>query len=218
MWLFQAVLNCGTWENNASVIQSGLDKGRIAWGGKALRFTPRGGSFDLKNSYCFGFVIRVPENMRNRPFTVKFIYESGNPVVWNVRTPAHIGWRGVNTKILADRRPYIRPEKLKAVEFEAGTADFRAFLDDIRFVPSGLDFQFEDAWVPPVTNGCFFPEYTLEQQRKETLEDPEYNDGTPTLLLVCEEGEEEYDVSRMHTDRVFIQSFSRPEELCCIPE
>ena len=166
--------NCGTWENNASVIQSGLDKGRIAWDGKALRFTPRGGSFDLKNSYCFGFAIRVPENMSNRPFTVKFIYEEGKPAVWNVRTPSHIGWRGANVKILADRRPNIRPEKLKAVEFTAGTADFQAFLDDIRFVPNGLNFQFEDAWVPPVTNGCFFPEYTLEQQRTETSNDPKF--------------------------------------------
>ena len=168
--------NCGTWENNASVIREGVDAGRIAWDGKALRFTPRGGSFDLKNIYCFGFGMQVPENMRNRPFTVKFIYESGNPVVWNVRTPSHIGWRGVNTKILADRWPYIRPEKLKAVEFEAGTADFQAVLDDLRFVPKGLDFQFEDAWVPPVTGGCFFPEYTLEQQRTETLNDPKFKE------------------------------------------
>lgn len=48
---------------------------------------------------------------------------------------------------------------------------------------------------------------------QETMEDPEYNDGTPTLLLVCEEGEEEYNVSRMNTDRVFIQTFDRPEQL-----
>ena len=48
---------------------------------------------------------------------------------------------------------------------------------------------------------------------QETLEDPNYNDGTPTLLLVCEEGEVEYDISRMNTDRVCIQTIDSPAEL-----
>ena len=39
--------NCGTWKSNASIIQSGVDSGRIAWDGKTLRFTPRGGGFEL---------------------------------------------------------------------------------------------------------------------------------------------------------------------------
>ena len=166
--------NCGTWKSNASVIQSGPDKGRIVWDGKPLKFTPREGTFDLKNIYCFGFAIRVPENMKNRPVTVKFIYDEGKPALWNVRTPNHTGWRGTNAKILANRWPRIRPGKVRAVEFSAADPSFEAILDDIRFVPNGLDFQFEEAWVQPVTNGCFFPEYTLEQQRKETLEDPEF--------------------------------------------
>ena len=34
--------NCGTWKNNASVIRSGLDSGRIEWNGKILKFTPQG--------------------------------------------------------------------------------------------------------------------------------------------------------------------------------
>ena len=166
--------NCGTWKSNAQVIQSGLDSGRITWDGKPLKFTPRGGTFDLKGIYCFGFGIRVPENMRNRPFTVKFIYDEGQPVLWNVRTPAHTGWRGINAKILANRWPKIRPGKIKAVEFSCNVPGFQAVLDDIRFVPDGVDYQFEEAWVQPVTRGCFFPEYTLEQQRTETLNDPEF--------------------------------------------
>lgn len=48
---------------------------------------------------------------------------------------------------------------------------------------------------------------------RETLEDPSYNDGTPTLVLLCEEGEEELDVSRMPSDRVFIQTIDEPEDL-----
>ena len=166
--------NCGTWKNHASVIRSGLDSGRIGWDGKMLKFTPRGGSYDLKNIYCFGFAIRVPENMMKQPFTVKFIYEEGKPVIWNLRTPPHTGWRGVNAKILAGQWPHIRRGKIKAVEFSAEVPGFQAVLDDIRFVPEGLDFQFEEAWVQPVTNGCFFPEYTLEQQRTETLNAPEF--------------------------------------------
>ena len=166
--------NCGTWKNKAPVIGSGLDSGRIEWNGKILKFTPQGGSFDLKNIYCFGFAIRVPENMMKQPVTVKFIYEEGNPVIWNLRTPPHTGWRGVNAKILAGQWPHIRQGKIKAVEFSAEVPGFQALLDDIRFVPEGLDFQFEEAWVQPVTGGCFFPEYTLEQQRTETLNDPEF--------------------------------------------
>ena len=183
--------NCGTWKSNASIIQSGVDSGRIAWDGKTLRFTPRGGGvelkkllrfdftpresvFDLKNIYCFGFSIRVPENMRTQPFTVKFIYAEGKPVIWNRHTPAHTGWQGANARVLPGKGLRIRPEKLKAVEFSSEVPGFKAFLDDIRFVPKGLDFLFEEAWVSPVTNGCFFPEYTLEQQRKETLDDPDF--------------------------------------------
>ena len=48
---------------------------------------------------------------------------------------------------------------------------------------------------------------------QETLEDPSYNDGTPTLVLLCEEGEEELDVSKMASDRVFIQTIEDPEDL-----
>ncbi|MBQ8894579.1 MAG: GTPase [Clostridia bacterium] len=47
---------------------------------------------------------------------------------------------------------------------------------------------------------------------RETLEDPRYNDGTPTLLLICEEGEEEYDTSKM-PHPVAIQTVEEPEEL-----
>ena len=33
---------------------------------------------------------------------------------------------------------------------------------------------------------------------QETLEDPRFNSGEKTLLLVCEEGEEEYEFIRYH--------------------
>ena len=166
--------NCGTWQGNASVIQSGLDKARIAWDGKALRFVPRGGTFDLKDICYFGFAIRVPEKMKDKPFTVTFVYDEGKPVVWNLRTPPHTGWRSACAKLSGKDWPYIRKARLKAVEFTAKAPDFQAFLDDIRFVPDGLDFKLHDEWVPPVTDGCFFPEYTLEQQRQETLNDPDF--------------------------------------------
>jgi hypothetical protein len=48
---------------------------------------------------------------------------------------------------------------------------------------------------------------------QETLEDPSYNDGTSTLVLLCEEGEEELDVSKMASDRVFIQVVEDPDDL-----
>lgn len=49
---------------------------------------------------------------------------------------------------------------------------------------------------------------------QETLENKDYNDGTPTLVIVCEEGEVEYDLDRMpHSDRISIQTVDSPEEL-----
>ena len=109
--------NCGTWKSGSAVIREGVDTGRIARDGKLLRFTPRGGSFDLKDIYCFGFAMRVPKDMTDQPVTVKFIYDEGKPVIWNIQTPSHTGWRGFNAKIQAGRWPRIRPEKITAVEF-----------------------------------------------------------------------------------------------------
>ncbi len=48
---------------------------------------------------------------------------------------------------------------------------------------------------------------------QETLEDPSYNDGTATLLLVCEEGEIEYQPDRFASKRVVIQNIEDAEEL-----
>ena len=48
---------------------------------------------------------------------------------------------------------------------------------------------------------------------QETLEDRRFNKGERTLLLVCEEGEEEYDPSRFSGKNVFIHVFDDPEEL-----
>ena len=40
---------------------------------------------------------------------------------------------------------------------------------------------------------------------QETLEDPRFNAGERTLLLVCEEGEEEYDLSRYPHKNVYLE-------------
>ncbi len=48
---------------------------------------------------------------------------------------------------------------------------------------------------------------------QETLEDEGFNKGEKILLLVCEEGEEEYDVSRMPYKNVFIEVLEDKDEL-----
>ena len=40
---------------------------------------------------------------------------------------------------------------------------------------------------------------------QETLEDPRFNDGERTLLLICEEGEEEYDFSTYPKQNVYLE-------------
>jgi hypothetical protein len=76
--------NCGAWNHNGTVIRSGSDAGRIVWNGKVLRFTPPGETFELKNISNFGFAIRVPETMKDRRLTVKFLYDEGKPAIWNL--------------------------------------------------------------------------------------------------------------------------------------
>ena len=48
---------------------------------------------------------------------------------------------------------------------------------------------------------------------QETLEDKRFNAGEKTLLLLCEEGEEEYDISRFSSPHVYIQTVEDPSEL-----
>ena len=48
---------------------------------------------------------------------------------------------------------------------------------------------------------------------QETLEDKRFNAGEPTLLLVCEEGEEEYEPDQFSGHNVHIQVVEEPSEL-----
>lgn len=48
---------------------------------------------------------------------------------------------------------------------------------------------------------------------QETLEDPRFNAGEKTLLLVCEEGEEEFDPSTFSGKNVFIETVEDQDEI-----
>lgn len=48
---------------------------------------------------------------------------------------------------------------------------------------------------------------------QETLEDKRFNSGEKTLLLLCEEGEEAYDISSMSGQNVYLRTIEEPEEL-----
>lgn len=48
---------------------------------------------------------------------------------------------------------------------------------------------------------------------QETLEDKRFNNGERTLMLVCEEGEEEYDTSKYPSKNVFIRTIEDKNEL-----
>lgn len=48
---------------------------------------------------------------------------------------------------------------------------------------------------------------------QETLEDVRFNNGESTLLLLCEEGEEEYDLSAFSGRNVFIELIEEPSGL-----
>ena len=46
---------------------------------------------------------------------------------------------------------------------------------------------------------------------QETLEDSRFNDGERTLLLLCEEGEEEYNLAKMPGNNVFVRTLEKEE-------
>ncbi len=48
---------------------------------------------------------------------------------------------------------------------------------------------------------------------QETLEDPRFNTGEKTLVLLCEEGIEEYDIEKMPGKNVYIHSMENKEDL-----
>lgn len=48
---------------------------------------------------------------------------------------------------------------------------------------------------------------------QDSLEDPQFNEGEPTLLLLCEEGEIEYDLSRFAHDNVTCRILEEQSEL-----
>lgn len=48
---------------------------------------------------------------------------------------------------------------------------------------------------------------------QETLEDPRFNTGEKTLVLLCEEGIEEYDIERMPAKNVYVHSIEDKEDL-----
>ena len=48
---------------------------------------------------------------------------------------------------------------------------------------------------------------------QETLEDPRFNNGEKTLLLLCEEGIEEYDFSRFVSDNIFVETIESEDAL-----
>ena len=48
---------------------------------------------------------------------------------------------------------------------------------------------------------------------QETLEDKRFNNGEKTVILLCEEGEEEYDLSTFNSSNVFIEKIDSEDEL-----
>lgn len=50
---------------------------------------------------------------------------------------------------------------------------------------------------------------------RETINDPEFNEGERMLLLLCEEGEEQYDLQAKSMENVVVQRVSQLEEINC---
>ena len=74
-----------------------------------------------------------------------------------------------------------------------------------------------NTWQPPEETPVYLFLGFLESGKtkfiQETLEDKRFDSGENTLLLVTEEGEEEYDLSRFKVRRAFVEVLNGKEEL-----
>ena len=161
----------GSWNHSGTVVPAGKNgAGDLVWAGNRLKFVPKSGTHSLEKAEFFSFMLRVPEKMQEQKFRVTFIHQDGrkqNKLI----TPKHIGWQRYMLKPYREKgnRPV-----LKEILFEADKSDFQAYLRDVWLVPGVIDHSFPEDRVPAVTNGCFFPDNTLDSTRAEVLADPEF--------------------------------------------
>ena len=162
----------GAWAHSGKVVPAGKNgAGDLAWTGTSLKFAPESGAHSPVEAEFFSFMLRVPENMRERKFQLTLAYQSGGRRQLKLTTPKHTGWQrySINLPGKTGKRPILRE-----VTFTADNPDFQAFLRNVLLRSGEIDHRFPEDRVPPVTNGCFFPENTLDSTRAEVLADPEF--------------------------------------------
>ena len=174
----------GSWNTNCTVpARAKFNRNRIIWNGEKLLFTPPGNSFDLNDMAFFSFMLQAPKGMVLKNFMLKFTYTDGKPFIREFKTPHHTGWKlfytlcGVPPRqtIIGHTGPTARNGKVTKIEFITDEPDFTVVLDDIHFIRRGLRFDFPDHLFPPVTNGCFFPEFVKDEIIAAILADPEFD-------------------------------------------
>ena len=169
-------LENGAWTHSAKVIPSEKNGVReLAWTGTSLIFAPENGTYSLENAGFFTFLIRVPEAMQKQKFRLTFVCQDGTRKQYKLTMPDHAGCQRYRIPtVIKWAEKEGRAPILKEILLEADNPDFQAFLRDVRMVSGVIDHDFPDDRIPPVTNGCFFPENTLASTKAEVLSDPEF--------------------------------------------
>ena len=168
----------GTWTHSGKVIPAEKNCPReLAWSGISLKFVPENGSCSLEKADLLTFLLRVPETMREQKFQLDFIYQDGSRKHFKFTTPKHTGWQRYSLHVYLfgkDKQP-VRKDAVREICFSTNKTDFQAFLRNMRLMSTEIDHSFPDDRLPQVTNGCFFPENTLNSIREKVMADPDFN-------------------------------------------
>ena len=148
--------------------------GRIAWDGKTpLILTPRKNGFELtKANYLSWMMYLKPDQIKVR-YDVILTFSDGQKRNLRMTTHKRPGW---NRCIPFDHQmKKLSQGTVTAIQFRYITEKtFPVLLDDIRFAPKELDVSYPEDLLPPVTAGCFFPEYTKGEIRSRVLTAPDF--------------------------------------------
>ena len=164
------------WTHSGKVIPSEKNGVReLAWTGTSLIFAPENGTYSLENAGFFTFLIRVPEAMQKLKFRLTFVCQDGTRKQYKLTMPDHTGYQRYRIPtVIKSAEKEGRAPILKEILLDADNPDFQAFLRDVRMVSGVIDHDFPDDRIPQVTNGCFFPENTLNSTKVEVLADPDF--------------------------------------------
>ncbi len=167
----------GGWTSSVPAIPAGqTNAGRIAWDGKkplTLKAVKKG--YDLSKADYLSWMMYLRPGQTNVRYDVILTFAGGKKHALKMTTHKRPGWN--RCAPYPHQMEKLPGEEVTAIQFRFATEKaFPVLLDDIRFAPKAIDCSYPDDLLPPVTDGCFFPEYTTDEVRSRILNAPDFKE------------------------------------------